>query len=147
VLAGVGGDKPAAAQVLEEMCTARLHQQRRSSDSGARCSGDSGVAASQPMLHAPVRHTPDTALQAADGSAGGKDGAARPERWPNGHPAEPADDHELAADLAEEPYRFILSFVSHRWTLVMLRHTAVALESECSACARRAGRSLPVLKY
>lgn len=91
VLAGLGGELRAAAQVLDEMLAARLTQQRRSSDSGARRSSDAGAAP------APA-HAPNAALQDAPSK---KDVAAAGSAWP----AEPPDDHELAADLAEEQYR------------------------------------------
>ena len=104
VLAGVGDDRAAAASCLDEMFAARLHQQRRSSDGGARHSADGGSS------QAPLPpHAPDSALQDASTSqpTSHNVAAAAAERWPHGYPAEPADDHELAADLAEEPYRCV----------------------------------------
>lgn len=94
VLAGLGGDRQAAAQCLDEMLAARLTQQRRSSDT-ARRSSDSGAAPS-------AGHTPDAALQDAAAAGGG---AAAAGSAAHAWPAEPPDDHELAADLEEEPYR------------------------------------------
>ena len=86
VLAGLGGERRAAAQVLDEMLAARMAQQRRSSDGGARRSGEAGTAAQT--------HVPDAALaNAAPGPA---------------CPAQSPDDYDLAADLAEEPYRYSL---------------------------------------
>lgn len=104
VLAGLGGDRQAAAQCLDEMLAARVTQQRRSSDM-ARRSSDSGAMPS-------AGHTPDAALQ--DAATGGGAAAAGPaaHAWP----AEPPGDHELAADLAEEPYRH------HRGAAIKLTH-------------------------
>jgi hypothetical protein len=78
VLAGLGGEQQAAAQVLDEMLSARLAQQRRSSDGLARRGSDGGAL--------PQGHTPDAALATAC-------------------PVDSPEDYELAADLAEEPYR------------------------------------------
>lgn len=83
VLAGLGGERRAAAQVLDEMLAARMAQQRRSSDGGARRSSDSSTAAQA--------HVPDAALANA---------APAP-----ACPVQSPDDYDLAADLAEEPYR------------------------------------------
>ena len=92
VVAGVGGDARAAGACLDEMLAAHLQQRRRSSDTSANG-------------RQPSDREPTAAVLSGTGSLQATS------------LAEPADDHELAADLAEEPY------THHRGDAIRLTHS------------------------